>query len=815
MNKGKRLLSLILSLLMLLSMIPAAAYADEIELGEIGADIFKEAEETEEVVEKSIENEMMVLDTTDEIAAEVDEEAQTVNAAGSCGLELYWEISSSGVLTIYGYGDMENYSSGKAPWYDNRSNIKRVVIEDGVTSIGEYAFYYCSEMTAITLPDSLLSIGKRAFYDCDDLTALIIPDSVEMIGENMARDCDSLVKVVVGNGLLDIPKQAFYDCDKLATLTIGENVATIDTEAFYSCGQLTNLTLGSSVNTIGIRAFEHCAKLPKLTIPKSVSRIEEYAFYGCESLEKLTIGANVTYIGPYAFAYAGMTSLTIPKSVKEIGERAFYECDNMKTLTIGAGVTYIPAYCFYYCDQLTSVTFGSKVETIGKYAFGYCKALTSVNLTNSVRTLEDCAFYYCTAMTSVSIPDGVSEIGEDAFYRCEKLISVDLPDSLQILNDGVFGYCYSLSTIVMHEGLTYIGEEVFRYCESLGAIVIPESVFGITEDAFYCCTGLKKICFKGDAPSIVDDAFYKVTATCYYPKGNDTWDSTTKVDYSGDLVWKSYNVANPPYECDAPKISASNVASTGKIKLTWKTISGADCYQVFRSTEKNGSYKLMKTVNSATWTDTGATANKVYYYYVVAISEFGDKSGRSNIVNRRCDLKRPTVTLTNVADTGKVKVSWKAITGAVKYKVYRSTSKNGEYVLQKTVTGTSLINNSAKAGKTYYYKVVAVAENTAANSAYSEVKSRMCDLARPEVSITRSNGDPKLNWNKVTNAAKYYVYRSTSKDGSYSKIATVTSRSFVDTSAKAGKTYFYKVVAVHSNSNANSAKSTAVSIKAK
>lgn len=171
-----------------------------------------------------------------------------------------------------------------------------------------------------------------------------------------------------------------------------------------------------------------------------------------------------------------------------------------------------------------------------------------------------------------------------------------------------------------------------------------------------------------------------------------------------------------------PKVKATNVLSSGKIKLTWNEIEGAKEYKVYRATSKNGKYTLMKTVTGTSYTNTSAKAGKLYYYKVKAIHSNSDRnSAFSAIVSRTCDLARPSVKASIVSSTGKIKLKWNAIEGAEEYKIYRSTSKNGDYTLMKTVTGTSYTNTSAKAGKTYFYKVKAIHSNTNANSAFSTV----------------------------------------------------------------------------------------------
>ena len=284
--------------------------------------------------------------------------------------------------------------------------------------------------------------------------------------------------------------------------------------------------------------------------------------------------------------------------------------------------------------------------------------------------------------------------------------------------------------------------------------------------------------------------------------GDVTWGRTAKGWVS--LEYVSMNV-------EAPEIKAANVASSGKIKLTWNAVDGARKYKVYRSTSKDSGYKLLKTTESTSHTNGTAETGTTYYYYVMAVFADDSTSEASNIVKRTCDLPRPEVSLSNVASSGKIKIKWDAVEGAVKYEVSRATSKSGEYTLLDTVTGTSVTDSSAVAGKTYYYKVKAIAEKSAANSANSSMKYRTCDLARPEITLTNvaDSGKIKIKWDAVKGAKGYEVYRATSKDGTYSLLKTVTGTSLTNTSAKAGSTYYYKVKAIGEKEAANSAFSVA------
>ncbi len=266
-------------------------------------------------------------------------------------------------------------------------------------------------------------------------------------------------------------------------------------------------------------------------------------------------------------------------------------------------------------------------------------------------------------------------------------------------------------------------------------------------------------------------------------------------------------------------LKASNVASSGKVKVTWDAVEGADEYMVYRGTTKDGAYTKMLTTTGTSYTNTSAKAGTTYYYKVKAATDnkFVKNSVFSEAVMRTCDLARPSVKATNVAKTGKVKLTWSKVSGANKYKVYRATSKEGKYTLLKTVTGTSFTNTSAVAGKAYYYKVKAVMTNkSAATSAYSTVDKRTCDLARPNVSVkSKASKQITLSWKKVSGAKKYTVYRATSKNGKYTKVITTTKTSYTNKNRVSGKYYYYKVKAVPTNTAATSAYSLVDKCKAK
>ena len=227
--------------------------------------------------------------------------------------EITWSLSDDGILTISGT-DMPSYSSGDAPWYSQKDEIKKVVIKDGVKNIGYLAFNGCSSLTTVTIPNSVTSIGSGAFATCIGLTSVTIPSSVTSIGS-----------------------RAFIGCTGLTSITIPNSVTSIGDEVFYGCTGLTFVTIPNSVMSIGESAFWECSSLTTVTIPNSVKSIGTYAFVGCSGLTSVTIPNSVTSIGRSAFHFCkALTSITIPNSVTSIEENAFRGCTGLISITCEA-----------------------------------------------------------------------------------------------------------------------------------------------------------------------------------------------------------------------------------------------------------------------------------------------------------------------------------------------------------------------------------------------------------------------------------------------------------------------------------------------
>ena len=467
-------------------------------------------EETSAPTEATEETEKAAEETVEDIALFADD--GDVIASGECGENgdnLTWVLTVDGTLTISGSGEMKNYSdSSVAPWYSNRTKILSAVVEPGVESVGNYAFYACLKLTSVSLPGGVKTIGTSAFRDCAKLTAVEIPEGVTNIDYRVFYGCSGLTSVTIPDGVTRIGSSAFEGCSSLTSVTIPEGVTSIGESAFSGCSSLTSVTIPEGVTSIDSGAFRDCSNLTSVTIPESVTSIGSSAFNGCSDLTSVTIPEGVTSI-PYQAFYScsSLTSVTIPESVANIGDSAFQYCSKLTSMTIPGGVTSIGNYAFSGCSSLTSVTIPGGVMSIGSSAFSNCSGLTSVTIPEGVTSIGDSAFYGCSGLTSVTIPEGVTSIGSGVFYGCSNLTSVTIPEGVTSIGDGAFQNCSSLTSVTIPESVTSVGNYTFQNCSSLTSVTIPRGVTSIGDRVFYGCSSLTSVTIPEGVTSIGKLAF--------------------------------------------------------------------------------------------------------------------------------------------------------------------------------------------------------------------------------------------------------------------------------------------------------------------
>ena len=469
---------------------------------------------------------------------------------------LTWTLDADGTLNISGTGAMKDYDyyDNPSPVYNNW-NVKKVVIEDGVTSIGNVAFFCCGSLTSITIPDSVTSIGAYAFYGCRSLTSITIPDSVTSIEEAMFFDCKSLTSITIPDGVTSIGMTAFYGCRSLTNITIPDSITSIGNEALYNCSSLKTISL-SCKSSLKRSDFGEQADLVsashtlKKTEAKAATCTENgnKEYWTCEHCGKYFLSDDTNS----ETATAVELSETILPALNHKNAIIRDASEPTETSPGYSGDLYCPdcdkvlekGYTYWVEDNLTwklyedgtlnisgkgamknydregdnpspvynnlsvkKVVIEDGVTSIGDAAFYDCNNLTSITIPDSVTSIGNAAFSFCSSLTSITIPDGVTSIGNSAFSNCNILTSITIPNSVTSIGAYAFSYCSSLTSITIPNSVTSIGDAAFSYCINLTSITIPDGVTSIGDAAFSNCISLTSITIPDSVTSIGAYAF--------------------------------------------------------------------------------------------------------------------------------------------------------------------------------------------------------------------------------------------------------------------------------------------------------------------
>ncbi len=330
--------------------------------------------------------------------------AVNTSTVNKCGDNLTWKIETingQNVLTIAGKGEMYNFDSKRniiPPWDEKDSIINEIIIEEGVTSIGDTAFSICDRMTSITIPDTVTSIGKSAFSLCTHLETIEIPNSVKAVDEYAFRDCGRLVSVILPNSLTSIAEGTFMNCNSLTEITLPDSVTTIGKSAFSYCSSLKSIKLSTSLTNIDDAAFANCNSLTSIALPDSVTDMGNCIFNRCTSL----------------------TSIIIPETTN-IGWGNFYKTPWLENKQQKNPIVIINGTLITGATYNGSVIIPDSVTKIVREAFSEGKDITSVTIPNSVSKIDEYTFVNCTNLVSITIPASVTSISGTAFNSCPKL----------------------------------------------------------------------------------------------------------------------------------------------------------------------------------------------------------------------------------------------------------------------------------------------------------------------------------------------------------------------------------------------------------
>ena len=632
-------------------------------------------------------------------AAEIKCADGTVLPRGICGADLTWEIDDNGTLIVSGTGEMFDYGfhEYRALWSRHADSIKNVVIEAGVTSIGKDAFVYCDNITSVTIPASVTSIGEGAFRLCNKLSTV-----------NYGGTANKWNAISIGN-----------DNDNLT----GANINYAGITWTYNNGTLTISGTGDveDYNNSSAPWYDHRYDTTKIVISNGVTGIGEGAFCYFTELTSVSLPGSLKSIGAYAFrGCSSLKSVVIPDSVTSIGEGAFYRCTALTTATVSNSVSRISYGTFMSCENLISVTIPNSVKSIGEKAFYNCGSLTDVYYKGSTAqwnavmvgldndSLQNANIYFVhthSYTAAVTAPTCTARGYTTYTCSCGDSYVDNYTDRLG--HDYVNGICsrcgeadpnYKLAAPEL-KITTSSGKPKVYWNEVDGAVKywLYRSTDGVNFNYYDTTTSTN---YTNRSTTIGTTYYYKVKAI-------DANDARSEFSVVKRIMCKPA----------APTVSINR--SNGKPKLSWKSVSGAKKYWVYRSTDGKN-FKYWDSTTKTNYTNKGAASGTKYYYRVKAVAIVNGNnvaSANSNTKNLITTLAKPSVSITTSG--GKPKLTWKAVTGADKYYIYRSTDgKNFKY--WESTTKTSYINTGAKRNTRYYYKVKAVcAANSNANSARS------------------------------------------------------------------------------------------------
>ncbi len=619
-----------------------------------------------------------------------------------------------------------------------------------VTSIDYLGFQNCSELTSVIIPESVTSIGGCSFIGCTNLKTISIPDSVEYIGENVFYDTvyyndetnwengvlyinNHLVEadcnVVSGeysikNGTITVASYAFYGCNNLNTLKFPDSLKNIDYNALLECDELSQIVVSENNNSFsyfdGVLYNRDCTEIVWYSLKNTQSDFEIidtlkslnfWVFYGNNYLDKIIVSFNsklrsISYsndeVNQYELEY-GCNKESLFSDIRVKNKIIIHDISSECTIDKKATCTQtgVKSHHCNYCDLVTDETI---IPELGHQNGDWIVEKEPTCTMNGIK------MQYC--------------------INCDEILNVNT-----ILSEG-----HTLSEWIITDATVYKSGSKHKECTQCGEILETETI--------------------------------------------------------------------PQLKCSKAKLSKISNTSSG-VKITWGKVSGADSYRVYRKT-KGGSWKYLDSTSKTYFTDKTAKSGTTYYYTVKVRNEAGNTDYSNSLSIKR--LSVPKLSATSNTSSG-VKVTWKKVTGASGYIVYRKT-KSGDWKEIGKTTKLYYTDKKAKSGTSYDYTVRAYIGSV--KSYYDTEGLSIRRLVAPKISsATSKNEGILLKWNKITGASGYYVYRKASS-GEWKKVATVkgnTKIKYLDETPRKGATYQYRVKAYYSKSTSENSNTYKIKCK--
>ena len=421
--------------------------------------------------------------------------------------------------------------------FNNCQYITKITLNDGITSVGDYAFQNNPWYAGLT--DEFVTVGDNVLIKYNGTkSSVTIPDTVKYIGGTVFQNKTSVSEVILPDTLLGIDNLAFDGCTGLSSMTIPKSVVRIGRDAIpASCNirvyrpsagynyRSTNRTVLNGSYTTGNDTYYYIigdddtveiigctTSSTELTVPEeingyTVSTIGDYGFSKCNKLKSITIPTNIKTIGKYAFnECTGLVNATIPTTVGSVGAYAFNNCTGLKNVTISEGVKSIGKGCFYNCTSLVEAVVPDTAEKLGSYAFYNCTSMTTATIGITADAVREYTFYGCTKLDTVVIGISVKSIGNYAFYNCA-LTKVTVPAATSYIGKYAFANNKAMTKATHRKGLVTIDAFAYQNCSALETVTLPSSLMTIKKGAFQNCAALAKAALPENLTSLGSYAF--------------------------------------------------------------------------------------------------------------------------------------------------------------------------------------------------------------------------------------------------------------------------------------------------------------------
>ena len=584
------------------------------------------------------------------ITASLDGETLTLSGTGETYDNLWWADSDDNEII--------------------KSNVKYIVVEDGITALGYELFKNFNNVETIELPASLTKIKNWTFQNCRSLKSISIPEGVTEIGNGIFNDCVSLKNITFPSTLKEIPD--ITDCEDsepvpVESITLKKGIQTIGFLAFSGLSKLKNINIPDSVTTIEQSAFADCTSLTELSLPDSITKIEYNAFGNCEALDKIVLPSNLTLLGNAVFRNCNV-EITFPASLKYIP----YLGDNaVRKVTISEGVETIGVDAFFNSHKLTEITLPSTITSIESGAFSGT-GIASFNYPQNFASIESGVFQN-TSLKEFSVPKAVTEINDQAFTGCTDLVKISIPESVK-----------------------YIGTDVFKNCRNL-------TIYGYKDTAAESYAKANNIKFISADYKVIFKDNGRTQKTEYVLEGENATPPSLKEKPGYTLSWDA---------------DYTNIQEDMVINAVWtkKDNGGGNTTIIVSPSETNKYTVTFKDRGEVIKTEKVKSGDAAEYPFItrsgykLSWDKDFSKVTANITVNAVWTVIKPEKVTSLTAESGKksIALSWDETEYAGYYLVYRKADSEKEYTQVAKTTKILWTDSKAVPGTQYSYKVVAV-----------------------------------------------------------------------------------------------------------